>query len=203
MQLAGALDLGDAALQAHDLLADAPAVDLELRFTGTACPDPAAAEPRQVRPGPRQARQHVLELRQLDLQLAFQAAGAGREDVEDQLAAVEHLGVEPLGERSLLPRAQVLVDEDDAGARRLDRLLQLLDLAFPDVRRGVDVADRLGERRHRLDARGAREPFQLAQRLVRADACAVLSHAIVDADEDGAFRRRRYVTGASRHARAS
>ena len=41
----------------------------------------------------------------------------GGEDVEDQLAAVEHLDVEALGQRALLARAQVLVEEDDASRR--------------------------------------------------------------------------------------
>ncbi len=54
----------------------------------------AAGLPREVSPEPRQPRQQMLELRQLDLQLAFASAGAPGEDVEDQRRAVEDLAVE-------------------------------------------------------------------------------------------------------------
>jgi hypothetical protein len=196
----GALDLGDPALQAHDLLTDAPAVDLELGLAGSARPDAAAAEAREVRPGPGQARQHVLELRQLDLQLAFEAAGAGGEDVEDQLAPVEHLGVQTLGQRPLLAGAEILVDEHDARARRLHGLLELLDLALPDVRGRRDLTDVLRERRDRLDAGGASQPLELAKRLVGADGCAILAQVpVVDADQDRALDRSRDVLRPALH----
>src|SRR5439155_3140951 len=63
---------------------DAPAIGLELRLPGTSRAD-AAAEPRQRRPGADQPRQQVLELRELDLQLAFARARPPREDVENEL----------------------------------------------------------------------------------------------------------------------
>ena len=69
------------------------AVGLELRFAGTAQAD-AAALALEVGPAAHQARGHVLELRELDLQLAFVAARALREDVEDQAGAVEHAALE-------------------------------------------------------------------------------------------------------------
>ena len=57
-------------LQQLDAVVDQPAVGLELRFAGTAHAD-AAAELLEVGPHARQARQHVLELRELHLHLRF------------------------------------------------------------------------------------------------------------------------------------
>src|SRR4029450_9321040 len=82
--------------QERDAAARAAAVRFELRLTGPACSDPgaerahAAAEAFEVLPQTAHARQVVLELRELDLQLAFGAARVLREDVEDQLGAVDN-----------------------------------------------------------------------------------------------------------------
>ena len=64
-------------------LADEAAVGFELRFAGTAQAD-AALLPLEVGPAAHQAGGDVLELRELDFELAFVAARALREDVEDQ-----------------------------------------------------------------------------------------------------------------------
>ena len=190
MQVARPLDLAQTPAQADDALAYAPAVDLELRLTGSTRPD-AAAETREVRPGAREARQHVLELRQLDLELALQAARPTGEDVEDQLAPVEHLDVQLLRQVALLRRAQVLVDEDDAGMRGGDLVFQLGDLARADVRRRRDAADGLADGRDRLDAGRARETVELAQRLLGADPrLRVTARGVRDTDEDRALGLR-------------
>ena len=60
---------------------------------------------RQVGPHLPQARQGVFELGQLDLQPGLDGAGAGGEDVEDQLAAVEHLDLGGLFQVADLRRA--------------------------------------------------------------------------------------------------
>src|SRR5690606_37004493 len=80
MQSAGLLDLAQAALERSDAFAHSAPVDLELSFARAASADPAAAETRQVRPLPGQARQQVLELSELDLQLAGLAVRPARED---------------------------------------------------------------------------------------------------------------------------
>jgi hypothetical protein len=200
VQLAGAFDLGDPALQAHDLFADAPAIDLELGFTGATGSDAATAETRQVGPGARQARQHVLELRQLDLQLSLEAPGAGGEDVEDQLAPVEDLGVEALGEGALLAGAQVLVDQHHGRAVGFGRLPELLDFTLADVGCRADLPDVLMQRGNGLDAGRSCQTLELSQRLFGPDTCAILLQmAVVDPDEHGALSRRRHVAGAAFH----
>ena len=57
-----------------------------------------------------------LQLRQLDLQLAFPRPRAPREDVEDELRAIDDLAVERLLEVAQLRRAQLVVEDDDVGA---------------------------------------------------------------------------------------
>ena len=76
-----------------------PPVGLELRLAGAARAD-AAAEPLEVLPHAAHARQVVLELRELDLELALGAAGVLGEDVEDQLRAVDDARLERVLERA-------------------------------------------------------------------------------------------------------
>src|SRR5579871_2892161 len=73
--------------------ANPPAVKFELLFTGSARAD-SAAESRKVLALTTETRQQVIQLGQLYLQLAFSRAGVTREDVEDQLRAVDDAAVE-------------------------------------------------------------------------------------------------------------
>src|SRR5204863_6177863 len=76
------------ALEPRDSFLHTPAVDFQLRFTRAACADPAGL-PREVVPHSGEARQQILQLRKLDLQSAFPAARALRENIENQLCSVE------------------------------------------------------------------------------------------------------------------
>src|SRR3546814_6809858 len=84
------LDLVEPLLQLLDALLQQPAVGFELGFTRAAQADRAAALALQVGPAAHQARGHVAQLGQFDLQLALGAARALREDVEDQAGAIDH-----------------------------------------------------------------------------------------------------------------
>jgi hypothetical protein len=86
----------------------------------------------------------VLQLRKLDLQLAFVRARALREDVEDQARAVDDAALGELFEVALLHRRERAVDEDQIRIERLPLLGELRGLA------GADVIARIGL----LDARG-------------------------------------------------
>ena len=66
------------------------------------------------------ARQVVLELRELDLELALGAPRVLREDVEDQLGPVDDTQLERVLEASLLARVEVVVDDQRLGARAGD-----------------------------------------------------------------------------------
>ena len=83
--------------------ADQAAVGLELRLARAAQAD-AALLPLEVGPAADEARRQVLELRELDLQLALGAARALREDVEDQAHAVDDAAFERPLEVALLRR---------------------------------------------------------------------------------------------------
>ena len=63
----------------------------------------------------------MLQLRQFHLELALEAAGALREDVENQTVAVEHAPLDQLLEIALLAGRQGVVDQNDirrVGVRR-------------------------------------------------------------------------------------
>ena len=139
-----------------------PAVGLELALAGASRPD-AAAEALEVLPQAPHARQVVLELRQLDLELALGADGVLGEDVEDQLRPVDHTRLQRVLERSLLHGRELVVDDQRLRARALERLLQLLELALADVGARVGPLAVLDELGHRLDAGGARELSQLGE----------------------------------------
>ena len=77
-------------LELMDAVARAAAVDLQLGLAGPAAAD-AAGQARHHRALLVEPRERVLELRQLDLQLAVAAPRALCEDVEDELRAVDRL----------------------------------------------------------------------------------------------------------------
>ena len=179
--------LVEAVVERLDAAADQAAVGLELRFTRTAQTD-AALLALEVGPAAHQARRQVLELRELDLQLAFEAARALREDVEDQAAAIEHAALEFLLEVAFLAGRERVIDQHEVGAESPRRaraaprpcrcragnagppLLRVTTSELEHLRAG-----RLRERGEFLDAIGlgcTTEP---------------------DADEDGAFAAARSV----------
>ena len=97
-------------------LAEQPAVGLELGLARPAQAD-AALLSLEVGPAAHQARRQVLELGQFDLQLALEGARAQREDIQDQAGAVDDPALQRPLEIALLRRAQVVVDQHQAGVR--------------------------------------------------------------------------------------
>ena len=106
----------EAALQKRDACPCQPAVGLELGLARAPRPH-SAPEPLEVLPHPAHAREVVLELRELDLELALGAARVLREDVEDQLRAIDDARLQRVLERALLRRAELVVDEEDLRRR--------------------------------------------------------------------------------------
>ena len=155
------LDLAEAAivdafqfpLQLADALADQPSVDFQLLLAGTARADaadrpggrspPGAGHRIQVRPHPRQPWVRILQLGQFDLKLGLLGLGPRRENVEDQLAAVEHLGLSDLLQLADLGRGQIVVENDHVGFETSDPLGELKGLALADVGRRIDRTDAL------------------------------------------------------------
>ena len=110
---------------------DEPAVGFQLRFAGTSQAD-AAFLPLQVSPPADQSRREVLELRELDLQLAFEGSGPLREDVEDEPVPVEHARIERRLEIAFLARAQRVIQQDQFRVHVPSALENLVNLALPD-----------------------------------------------------------------------
>ena len=113
---------------------------------------------------PDQPRQQVLQLRELDLQLAFARPRAPREDVEDQLRAVDDLAADLLFDLPQLRRRQLVVEDDDVdvglGARRGERL----DLAGAEEGRRIGLRPLLQHAQHDLGAGGLGQAGELVER---------------------------------------
>jgi succinyl-diaminopimelate desuccinylase len=157
------------ALQERDALPREPTVRLELRLTRASCAD-AAAEPLEVLPHAPHAREVVLELCELDLELSLGGDGVLREDVEDQLGPVDDPCLELVLEQALLRRRELVVDDQHLGPRVPVRLLELVELPLAHIRAWIGMLAVLDEPRHGLDARSARELLELCELAVGIDA---------------------------------
>jgi hypothetical protein len=135
-------------------------------------------------PHPGQARQPVLELRQLDLQPPLVRLGAAREDIKDQRRAVDDHDVELAFEVALLGRRQLAVDHDQVIAQLLAQPLDLVELALPDVGRRVRVAKPLGHRADDLNVDGLGEAGELVERVGSLPGLP----RCLDRDQEGLFR---------------
>ena len=111
-------DPDEPALEDRDAAACHAAVAFELRLAGASRADAraersaAAAEALEMLPLPAHPRQVVLELRELDLELPLGADGVLREDVEDQLRAIDDARIERVLEVALLGRVELAVDDE-------------------------------------------------------------------------------------------
>ena len=113
----------------------------------------AAAEPRQRGARAGQTRQQVFQLRQLDLQLPFARPRPPREDVEDQLRAVDDLATDLFFDLPQLRRRQLVVEDDEVGVRSRRRRRERLDLAGAEERRRIGLRPLLQHAQHDLGAR--------------------------------------------------
>jgi len=121
-----------------------------------------------MRPSAHEPRRHVLQLRELDLQLAFVRARALREDVEDEARAIDDAALGELLEIALLNRRERAIDEDQVRIERLSLLGELLGLAgtYEITRiRPVDA------RRQRADDARARRARELAKLIESGRVC--------------------------------
>ena len=108
-----------------------------MRFAGATPIANATSLTLQVRPATHQPGGHVLQARQLNLQLAFVALGARGEYVQDQAGTVGHGHAQMSFQIALLSRAQGLVEDDAVGARGLDHGFNFIGLAAADEQRRI------------------------------------------------------------------
>src|SRR5690606_40173888 len=108
-----------------------------------------------------------LHLSELDLQLAVSALRPLREDVEDELGAVDDLQIGQAGDRSRLRPRQVVVEDQhlDVELHRPDD--ELVDLAAAEDVLRVDAVTDLQDGVEDLDAGRARELGELSEALLR------------------------------------
>jgi hypothetical protein len=112
-----------------------PAVELDLRLAGsTARSDPTNLA-LEVRPGPGQTGQLILELRHLHLELGLASARPLGKDLDDQAGPIGDGALELLLEIALLNRAELVVHDDQIVVQLGTEILHLLDLAAPEVGR--------------------------------------------------------------------
>jgi hypothetical protein len=160
-------DAVELAPQRRDAVAREAAVGLDLRLARSAGADAAdaaaRAQPLEVRPEPTHAGHVVLELGELDLQLAVRRAGVDGEDVEDHGGAVDHRHPDLLLEVALLARAQLVVAGDDVGVCLLDELLELRRLARAEVEIGMRLVAALDQLAHDRDAGRAQQLLELRE----------------------------------------
>ena len=112
------------------------------------------------------AREVVLELRQLDLELPFGRDRVLREDVEDELRPVDDARLEHVLQQPLLRRRELVVDEEDLGLPAAVLVLELVELPLADVAARIGLRPVLDDAGHGLDARRAGELLELPQLVV-------------------------------------
>ena len=163
-------------LQQRDPAASQAAVGLELGLAGATRADTGpqragtAAEALEVLPHAPHARQVVLELRELHLELSLGADSVLGEDVEDQLRPVDDTRRQRVLERPLLGRVELVVDEQDVGPGVRVGGLQLGELTLADVGTRIGVYAVLDDVADRLDAGSARELAELRELVFGIDA---------------------------------
>ena len=92
-----------------------------------------------------------------------------REDVEDQLRAIDDLAIEPLVQLAQLRRRQLVVEDDQVGVGFRRGLRQHLDLAAAEERRRIGLGTILQHAQHDARARGFGEAAELFEGMFRVD----------------------------------
>ena len=141
-------------LERRDPIASQPAVGLDLRLPRPPGSD-AAAESFQMRPEAAHPREVVLELGQLDLQLALGTVRVRGKDVEDDRGAVDHRHAERVLEIAFLARRKLVVTGHQVCVDSPDLRLHLLELSRTHVGVGVRPVTPLDGAADRRHARGA------------------------------------------------
>ncbi len=157
----------------RDAAARKPPVGLELGLAGASrshsAVHTAGPQTLEVLPHSPHARQVVLELGQLDLELALRAVRMLGEDVEDQLGPVDDPRLELVFQSALLRRRELVVDEERFRAGGGIRVLELRQLSFADEGAGIRPLPMLDERADGVDAGSASQLGELVELALLVD----------------------------------
>jgi hypothetical protein len=154
----------DVLADAADALADAPAIGLELLLAWAARAN-AAAQAREILIASRKARQQIIKLRQLDLELAFAAPRMARKNVENQLGAVNNAAVEAPLEIALLYGREIAVENDQGDLVGLSFRANLVQFSAAHESRRVHRIAHLQDAAGHYGACATRQFGELGERL--------------------------------------
>ena len=114
-------------------------------FAGAAQADTALLA-LEVSPRANEPSRKILQLRELDLELAFVAARALREDIEDEARSIDHAAIQRDFEIALLRGCERVIEDDEFDVVRFALQAKLLDLAAADEHFGIGTRTAAGER---------------------------------------------------------
>ena len=167
----------------HALLR-AAAADLELRLARSA-PADAAGEAGERVVLLTETRHVVLQLRELHLELAVVALGALREDVENELRAIDDLEVALLRDRGGLRGRELAIEDEHVGVELHRANDHVVELALTEHELRIDAIAELDDGIRDLDAGSPRELAELGDALLGVIGGAALS-ALANMHEHGA-----------------
>ncbi len=155
--LALPLQLAQLALESRHAVAHAAAIDLELRLSRAATTD-STGEPRQRNVHALgQPRQPIAKLGQLDLEPAVPGARVLREQIEDELGAVDHPEIEAFAQVARLGGGEVLIEDHQVGVVLEGADHEILKPSRPDQELRIHPRPVLGHHLDDLHSRRARQ----------------------------------------------
>jgi len=159
------------ALNLTNAVADAAAVCFKFLFTRSTNADATrssaaalAAQPGHCGSLAGKPRQHVVELRKLDLQLAFAAARVSRKNIENELGTINHSALGVLFDVALLHRREITVENNERSFFGVRFGADFVEFAAANERRRVSSIAELKHRSCNFRAGAARQLDQFGQR---------------------------------------
>ncbi len=137
-----------------------------------------------MRPLPRQPRLQIAELRDLDLQLALEGVRALGEDVENQLAAIDHANLEFIFEIARLRGAERVVENRQRRALRLRELAHFTGLTLADESTRIRRLEALPNNPGNFRAGAFGQSLEFVERFFAADSRLGTK---LDSDQDSAL----------------
>ena len=141
------------------------AIGFQLRLARTARSN-AAAGLRHTFALTRKPRQLILQLRQLDLQHTLASPRMTRENIEDQLAPIDHRTRQPRFNIPSLRRRQIMVEQHQTRASRCHHSHNLIQLSAAHQRSRIRLRPPLNQHRRLHRSSRSRQLLKLRQRRI-------------------------------------
>ena len=133
----------------------------------------------------------IIELREFHLQLAFAGARVHRENVEDQLRAVDHARADDFLHVAKLHGSEVVIDDHERDILQLGFVANFFEFAAAYERGGIERVANLQQRTADFRAGGNGQLFEFFERIAaqgaRIEGAPVRSFLQAHADEQHAF----------------